>query len=123
MQNALRPDGHLVVLFNTSKPMTVDAQVHDDYAKSVLSELKRAGIPLPDDEAVLYARLSAHSWQRQKREGSFTNPDDVQALLKTAGMDVISCDPVGVKLASAAHAYVSYISKRRFMAVAKRAKG
>jgi SAM-dependent methyltransferase len=119
---ALHPDGRVVLLFNTSKPSTVeiDDNFHIDYAKSVVSELKRLGISLPDNEEVVCARLSAHSRQRQLREGAFAKPDDATLLLETAGFNVISCSQVDVKLAGPARNFVSHISKRRFMTIAER---
>ncbi len=120
--DALHPDGRVVLLFNTSKPSTIDIDdnFHTDYAKSVVSELKRIGISLPDNEEVICARLSAHSRQRQLREGAFAKPDDATLLLETAGFNVISCSQVDVKLASPARSFVSHISKRRFMTIAER---
>jgi SAM-dependent methyltransferase len=121
IQHALRPDGRLVLLFNTSKPSTVeiDDNFHIDYAKAVLSELKRLRISLPDNEAAICGRLSAHSRQRQLREGAFARPDDPKLLLETAGFNVIGCWQVDVKLASPARNFVSHISKRRFMTIAE----
>jgi SAM-dependent methyltransferase len=121
VQRALRSDGRLVLLFNTSKPSTgeIDDNFNDDYAKAVLSELKRLHISLPDNEAVICERLSAHSRQRLLREGAFAKPDDAKLLLETAGFNVISCSQVDVKLATPVRNFASQISKRRFMTIAE----
>jgi SAM-dependent methyltransferase len=121
IQRALRPGGHLVLLFNTSKPSTVgfDDNFHIAYAKAVISELKRLRIPLPDVEATFCERLSARSRQRQLREGAFAKPDDAKLLLESAGYNVTSCSEVDVKLTNAARNFVSHIAKRRFMAIAE----
>jgi SAM-dependent methyltransferase len=121
IRRALRPGGRLVLMFNTSKPSTVDIDdnFHTGYAKTVLSELRRLHIALPDNEATIRKRLSDHSRRRQLREGAFAEPADAELLLKTAGFKLVSCTQVGVKLAGPAQNFVSHISKRRFMLIAK----
>ncbi len=89
------------------------------YADSVLGELRRLHVALPDSEATLRTRLSAHSRRRQLREGAFAKAADVDLLLNEAGFEVIRCDQVGVKLAGSAQSFVSHISKRRFMLIAR----
>jgi SAM-dependent methyltransferase len=121
IQRALRPKGRLVLMFNTSKPSTVDIDdnFHIGYAETVLSELKRLRIALPDNETTIRERLAAHSRRRQLREGAFAEPADAERLLETAGFKLVSCAHVGVKLAGPAQNFVSHISKRRFMLIAK----
>lgn len=121
IRRTLRPEGRLVLMFNTSKPSTVgiDDNFHIGYANTVLDELKRLRIALPDNEGTIRERLSAHSRRRQLREGSFAAPADAERLLETAGFTLVSSTQVGVKLAGAAQNYVSRISKRRFMLIAK----
>lgn len=122
IRNALRPDGSLVLLFNTSKSSAVeiDDKIHIDYAEGVLGELKRLHISLPDTETAIYQRLVAHSRRRVLREGAFGEPSDANLLLETAGFKVISCSQAQVKLAGSANNFVSHISKRRFMTIAER---
>jgi SAM-dependent methyltransferase len=121
MRDSLRPGGRLVLLFNTSKApaLKADDNVHAEYATAVLSELKRQHVSLPDSEAVLCDRLAAHSRRRQLREGTFIQPLDAKILLETAGLKVISCDQIDVRLASKAAGFVSRISKQRFMLIAE----
>jgi SAM-dependent methyltransferase len=121
IRRALRPQGRLVLMFNTSSPSTVeiDDNFHRGYADSVLGELKRLHIALPDSEATLRARLCAHSRRRQLREGAFAKAADVDLLLKEAGFEVTRCVQVGIKLAGTAQSFVSHISKRRFMLIAR----
>jgi hypothetical protein len=121
IRHALRSAGRLVLLFNTSKPTTVEIndKTHVEYAKAVLGELQRLHISLPDTEAAMYRRLVAHSRRRVLREGAFGAPSDANLLLQTAGFKVISCIQTHVKLAGLANNFVSHISKRRFMAIAE----
>lgn len=121
IRRALRPQGRLLLMFNTSSPSTVeiDDNFHLAYADSVLGELRRLHVALPDSEATLRTRLSAHSRRRQLREGAFSKAADVDLLLNEAGFEVIRCDQVGVKLAGSAQSFVSHISKRRFMLIAR----
>ena len=121
IHRALRPQGRLVLMFNTSRPSTVeiDETFHLAYADSVLGELRRLHVTLPDHEATIRDRLAAHSRRRQLREGAFAEEADVHQLLEKAGFAVVRCDQVGVKLAAPAQSFVSHISKRRFMLIAK----
>ena len=122
IRNALRPEGRLVLLFNTSKPSAVEinVKIHIEYAKAVLSELQRLHISLPDNELIMYERLLAHSRRRVLREGAFGEPADANLLLDAAGFKVTGCSETDVKLAGPAKNFVSQISKQRFMAIAER---
>src|SRR5262249_47210141 len=119
VHRALRLNGRLILLFNTSGPSTVgkDDQLHIEYAESVVRELRRLGIPLPDVESEFIRRLSDHSRQRQEREGAFVNPGDAQELLKAAGFNIVDCREV--ETPRSAQTFTSHISKRRFMAIAE----
>jgi SAM-dependent methyltransferase len=119
VQRALRSGGRLVLLFNTSEKPSVstDDKIHVDYAKAVLSELKRQRITLPDTELALATRLAAHSRRRQLREGAFVQPGDATQLLESAGFNVMSCSEIDFKLTNKMGDYVSRISKRRFLAI------
>ena len=66
IRHALHPTGRLIVLFNTSHPVStdLDRQNGDDYASTVLSELKKLAVPLPESEAVMRERLTAHRKSR-----------------------------------------------------------
>jgi ubiquinone/menaquinone biosynthesis C-methylase UbiE len=122
IRRALRPEGRLVLLFNTSKPSStaeIGDQFHLDYADSIMGELKRLHIALPDDEQSLSRRFVAHSRQRQLREGAFTEPEDVKRLLGTAGFAQLSCSQIKVEVAGKANDFVSRFAKRRFLAVAR----
>jgi len=121
IRRALRPEGCLVLMFNTSQPSTVniDDKFHIAYAETVLGELKRQRVVLPDSDATIRQRLAAHSRRRQLREGVFAEPRDAEALLKAAGYKPIGCTQVDVKLAGPAQNFVSHISKRRFMFIAR----
>src|SRR5262249_49859412 len=119
IRRALRPDGRLVLLFNTSERPALETadKVHTDYAQAVLRELKRQHVSLPDSEEVLCNRLVAHSRRRQLREGAFVQPSDATLLIEAAGFNVISCQQVDVTLSSNMSDFVSRISKRRFMVI------
>ena len=119
IHRALRPNGRLVLLFNTSRPSTIrkDDKLHVDYAESVVNELRRLGIPLPDSESEFIRRLSDHSRQRQEREGAFASPGDAEQLLETAGFEIIGCSEV--ETTHSAQMFTAHISKHRFMAIAE----
>lgn len=119
-QRALRPGGRLVLMFNTSHKVRTDAaeRIRSDYASSVIDELARRGVPLPDQEDTIRERLYNHSRRREQREGAFASPDDAIHLMRSAGFDVERCVQVDVPLASPASGFIAEISKRRFMAVA-----
>jgi SAM-dependent methyltransferase len=119
IQQGLRPNGRLVLLFNTSRPSTIrtDDKFHVDYAESVVNELRRLAIPLPDSESEFIRRLSDHSRQRQEREGAFANPGDAEQLLETAGFEIIGCSEV--ETTHSAQMFTAHISKHRFMAIAE----
>lgn len=120
MRRSLRPGGRLVLMFNTSQRIRPEAaeQIRRDYASSVLHELRRLGVALPDSEATLSERLYRHSQRRELREGAFAGPQDVASLLDGAGFLIERCVQVDVPIAGPASGFVSEISKRRFMAVA-----
>lgn len=119
IHRGLRPNGRLVVLFNTSRPSTIrkDDKLHVDYAESVVKELRRLAIPLPDSESEFIRRLSDHSRQRQEREGAFASPGDAEQLLETAGFEIVGCSEV--ETTHSAQMFTAHISKHRFMAIAE----
>jgi SAM-dependent methyltransferase len=119
IHRALRPNGRLVLLFNTSRPSTIrkDDKLHVDYAELVVNELRRLAIPLPDSESEFIRRLSDHSRQRQEREGAFASPGDAEQLLETAGFEIIGCSEV--ETTHSAKTFTAHISKHRFMAIAE----
>ena len=119
IHRGLRPNGRLVLLFNTSRPSTIrkDDKLHVDYAESVVNELRRLAIPLPDSEFEFIRRLSDHSRQRQEREGAFASPGDAERLLETAGFEIIGCSEV--ETTHSAQMFTAHISKHRFMAIAE----
>lgn len=119
IHRGLRPNGRLVVLFNTSRPSTIrtDDKFHVDYAESVVNELRRLAIPLPDSESEFIRRLSDHSRQRQEREGAFASPGDAEQLLETAGFEIVGCSEV--ETTHSAQMFTAHISKHRFMAIAE----
>jgi SAM-dependent methyltransferase len=119
IHRGLRPNGRLVLLFNTSRPSTIRKhdKLHVDYAESVVNELRRLAIPLPDSESEFIRRLSDHSRQRQEREGAFANPGDAEQLLETAGFEIIGCSEV--ETTHSAQMFTAHISKHRFMAIAE----
>jgi SAM-dependent methyltransferase len=121
LRRALRPSGRLILLFNTSRPVPseIAADSRAEYASGVLDELKRLEVPLPDTEATMRRRLEAHARQREVREGAFSGPEAVEALLQTAGLRLERCTPVAVNIARPMDSLISTISKRRFMALAQ----
>jgi SAM-dependent methyltransferase len=121
IKRAIRPGGRLVLLFNTSLPVAAEnaEQIRAEYAKSVLEELKRIDVPLPDTETAMRERLYAHARRRESREGSFAEPDDVKHLLLNADFKIDVCTEIDVSVASSGRALISKISKRRYIAIAE----
>jgi SAM-dependent methyltransferase len=119
IHRALRPNGRLLLLFNTSRASTIrkDDKFHVEYAESVVKELKRLGISLPDTESEFVRRLSDHSRQRQEREGAFASSRDAKQLLEAAGFNIIGCKEV--ETTRSAQKFTAHISKHRFMAIAE----
>jgi SAM-dependent methyltransferase len=119
IHRALRPNGRLLLLFNASRASTIrkDDKFHVEYAESVVKELKRLGISLPDTESEFVRRLSDHSRQRQEREGAFASSGDAKQLLEAAGFNIIGCKEV--ESTRSAQKFTAHISKHRFMAIAE----
>ena len=121
MQRAIRPGGRLVLMFNTSRPVATEiaTETHADYADSILGELKRLNVPLPDTEAIMRDRLNARAHRRELRDRAFAEPRDLELLLNGAGFDIISCARVDAELARPMDALLAKFSKQRFMAIAE----
>jgi hypothetical protein len=123
LRGVLHPTGQLIVLFNTSRSVPAELRnktgAGDDYANTVLSELKELGVPLPDSVAVIRARLNAHQRRREEREGAFAKPWELEVLLDKAGLRLKSCTPVDVNVAAPVEKFIATIAKRRYLAVAE----
>ena len=121
LRRALRPAGVLVMLFNIGNRLVGElaSEGRRDYAKWVIEELQRAGVPLPEEDAAFAARLTIHAENWENREGAFSRPEEVYELLDRSGFDVRQCFESGVKLANPMQGFVSKLSKRRFLAIAE----
>ena len=121
LRGVLYPAGQLIVLFNTSRSVAAELRdkTGDDYANTVLSELKKLGVPLPDSAAVIRAQLNAHQRRREEREGAFAEPWELEVLLDKAGLRLKSCTPVDVNVAAPVEKFIATIAKRRYLAVAE----
>jgi hypothetical protein len=117
MQRAIRPRGRLLLMFNTSRPVAAESRT--DYADSILDELKRLNVPLPDTEAAMRDLLNARECRRELRDRAFTKPRDLELLLISAGFDIISCERIDVQLASPMDSLLARSLKQRFMAIAE----
>lgn len=117
---SLRHDGRLVMLFNTSERIrrALSSQHNDGYPEWVIDELFRLGIPLPESAKTFAARLKADAQAREAREGAFTAPEQVDALLHSAGFAVETRRQIEVNLVGPMKHFVSRISKRRYLTVA-----
>ena len=121
LQRATRRGGRLMLFFNTSRPPAAGQALvsRAEYADFILSELKRLGIPLPDREAAMRERLVARARERESRDAQFSTPGEVEAQVKAAGFNVLSCAPTGTALAESAGALLAQFSKRRFTLTAE----
>ena len=121
LRQALRPAGVLVLLFNTGCRVVgeLSSEGRSHYAKWVIEELQRAGVPLPEEREAFAGRLCVHAEIRELREGAFGRPEEVIELLAGSGFDVRQWFEVDVKLADPVQGFVSKLSKRRFIAIAE----
>jgi hypothetical protein len=118
LARALRLGGSLLIQFNVSRPASqISEGTGVDYADSVIAELGRQDIPLPDDEAAFRARLDAHARTRVRREGAFTEPGQLVSMMEAAGLAVESLTPAEVDVVATFRQYVSRAAVRRYMAV------
>lgn len=117
---SLRQDGRLVLLFNTSEPIAGALAAHhrEGYPRWVIGELNRLHVPLPEPEDAFAARLQADAQARVAREGTFTAPEQVDALLDSAGFKVEARREIGVNLVGPMKQLISKISKRRYLTIA-----
>jgi hypothetical protein len=84
----------------------------------VPEELSRIGVPLPEPSA-FRERLRLHAMSREHREGAFGTPEEIQALLASAGLATSEWLELGVKLSAPVQEFVSKTGKRRFLAIAE----
>ena len=121
LRQALRPAGALVMMFNISNRLVGElaSEGRNYYARWVIEELRRLGVPLPEEREAFAARLSIHAENREQREGAFSRPEEVQELLARSGFDMRQCFESGVKLANPMQDFVSKLSKRRFLVIAE----
>jgi SAM-dependent methyltransferase len=121
LRQALRPAGVLVLLFNTGSRVIgeLSSEGRSYYATWVIEELRRVGVPLPEEREAFAARLCFHAENREHREGAFGRPEEVIELLARSGFDVRQWFEIGVKLANPVQGFVSKLSKRRFIAIAE----
>lgn len=118
LRRSLADGGHLVLLFNTSVPAVGNLADREGYADWVLDELQRVGVALPEPRAAFRARLINHAEEREDREGAFVVPEDIDALLASAGFALQERVEVSVKPADAVQKYLARIRKRRFLVIA-----
>jgi SAM-dependent methyltransferase len=121
LRRALSPAGVLVLLFNTGNRVqsALPTEGRSSYARWVIEELQRIGVPLPEEAEAFATRLCVHADNRERREGSFAQPEEVHDLLAAAGFFVRQFFAVGVKLANPVQDFVAKLSKRRFLTIAE----
>jgi hypothetical protein len=120
VRQAVRPGGVLVLLFNTGNRVVgkLSSEGRGDYARWVIEELQRIGVPLPEEREAFAARLIIHAENRERREGAFGRPEEVLELLAKSGFEIRQWVEVGVKLVAPVQGFVSKLSKRRFLTIA-----
>jgi len=121
LARALRPNGLLVLLYNTSPPLSsaLSAENRSTYPATVIQELERLGIALPEARDAFVARLDAHARTREGREGKFAAPAQVHALLHQAGFALETELSIAPSLAAPYQQFIDKMAKRRFLAVAR----
>jgi ubiquinone/menaquinone biosynthesis C-methylase UbiE len=121
MRRAMQSAGRLMLFFNTSRSAMAESGQYSaaEYGDLIVSELKRLNVPLPDSERTLRRRFDEHHRRRQARESAFSDRQDVELLLQSAGFKVERCQPVDVNMPGQMQKFVAGIAKRRFMVVAQ----
>jgi SAM-dependent methyltransferase len=120
LRRALRPGGHFVHVFNTSRRVVGEAmsEYRNGYPDWVIAELDRERIQLPAPRDVFRQRLSDHAQVfASRREGTFDGPDTIDALASAAGFIMRNREELDLPLAGPLRDYSARLSKRRFMTV------
>jgi SAM-dependent methyltransferase len=121
LRRALRPGGRLVLRVNTSRRIEGDltGEGRDGYPDWVPGELSRIAVPLPEPPDAFRERLRLHAMSREGREGAFSAPEDIRALLAQAGFATGDWLEMVVKLTDPAQQFVAKTAKRRFLVIAE----
>jgi hypothetical protein len=117
---ALRPHGKIVQVFNTGRRIegTIVAEHRREYPERVLAELDARNVPLPAPREAFHAMLAAYALEREQREGAAETPDEVHAMMRTAGLSIESCLDLDLNVEKQYGEFLAKLSKRRYLSVA-----
>jgi SAM-dependent methyltransferase len=121
IRRSLRSNGRLVLRVNTSRRIEGDltGEGRDGYADWVPEELNRIAVPLPESAEAFRERLRIHAKSREDREGAFSAPEDIRALLAQAGFVTRDRLEIGAKLSEPVQEFVEKTGKRRYLVIAE----
>lgn len=118
--HSLRQNGRLVLLFKTGEPLpgALAAQHSEGYSRWLIGELNRVRVPLPEPDDVFAARLRADTQGRMARDCAFTSPEQVDALLQSAGFTIQTRREIRVDLVDPMQRPIPKIDQRRYLTIA-----
>jgi ubiquinone/menaquinone biosynthesis C-methylase UbiE len=117
---ALKPDGKFLQVFNTGHKIrgATVSEYRDRYPDWVLEQLEARNIDLPEVRSAFRARLAAYAEEREQREGVAETPEEILAMMRSAGFSDISCRDIELNLAAPYTNFVAKLSKRRYLSIA-----
>lgn len=121
IRRSLRPNGRLLIAFRTSSHIE-GALLHeykDSYRKNIIEQLESRNVELPDPHKEFYRRLEEYSEERRKREGAHQSYEEVEGLIKTAGFEIETINPIESEQSEPFRRFAAKIQKKRFLAIAR----
>jgi len=121
IRQSLRPNGRLLIAFRTSSHIE-GALLHeyqDSYRKNIIEQLESRNVELPEPRKEFYRRLEEYSEERRKREGAHQSYEEVEELLKAAGFEIESINPIESEQSDPFRRFAAKIQKKRFVAIAR----
>jgi hypothetical protein len=121
MRQALRPGGHLLLVFNTGGGVARDASRHyrSGQCDGAIAELDRLKIPLPDAREAFHQRMENYVREMEAREGVFDEPGAVERMIDAAGLAIVRRDDLGRRRSAVYRDLDAKMAKRHFLAIAR----
>jgi SAM-dependent methyltransferase len=118
---ALHRSGRLLLLFHTSGSVEPDpgSENCNRFADWAIEELERIPVSLPEAREAFRARLRARAENHAERQGAFREPEDVDALLASAGLNGCERLEIGLKRVNPVQDLIEKIKRRRFLVIAE----
>jgi SAM-dependent methyltransferase len=121
MRQALRPGGHLLLVFNTGGRIASDTSrnYRSGQTDGAIAELDRRKIPLPDAREAFQLRTEHYVREMEAREGIFDDPNGVDAMIEAAGFTIERRDDLGIRQSAVYQDLDVQISKPHFLVIAR----